>query len=95
MTSLRTAMEAEGRLSSKVDFTKMIRMLLPAGADPNKQVNNRTPLSIAVRARLVEASRLLLDFGADPTGRSVSPFVVGVRRKGTRSAFYETALHSH
>ncbi|MBA4147412.1 MAG: hypothetical protein H0X66_04800 [Verrucomicrobia bacterium] len=94
MTSLRTAMEAEGRVFPQVDFTKMIQMLLQAGADPNKQVGNRTPLSIAACAGLVEVSHLLLDFGADPTGKSFSSFVDGVRQKGTRSAFYETALHT-
>jgi len=49
------------------DRVKMVRLLLAAGADPNKQVEyGATPLMAAATWGCTETARILLEAGADP-----------------------------
>lgn len=92
MDDLRRAMgKAEG---PEECLRRIIALLLRSGADPNRQVQARTPLSLAVWDRDVEIVRLLLASGADATGKTYSPFVEYKDHKGDELGFYETALHS-
>ncbi|XP_046399658.1 serine/threonine-protein phosphatase 6 regulatory ankyrin repeat subunit C-like isoform X2 [Ischnura elegans] len=45
---------------------KAARLLIAAGADPNRQRNGRTPLMLAAIASNMELAELLLSAGADP-----------------------------
>ncbi|SRR6266542_5426079 len=92
MKDTRTAM---GREKGQEEcLRKIIGDLLRSGADPSKQVHNRTPLSLAVLDRDVAIVRLLLASGADVSGKTYSPFVEYKDSSGDELGFYETALHS-
>ncbi|WP_208695410.1 MULTISPECIES: ankyrin repeat domain-containing protein [unclassified Mesorhizobium] len=54
--------------TERADRTDIMQVLLDGGADPDMRgVNDWTPLHYAVAVRSVEAIRLLLTAGADPT----------------------------
>ena len=66
--------------TDRPDRLRLLELLLERGADPNRRgVNDWTPLHYAVNRRDLEAARLLLANGADPSLR-------------TRVDDYETAL---
>jgi len=50
---------------------EMVKLLLEAGADPNKQ--NCRAFSVALQRGDVEMTRALLDAGVDPTSAGISP----------------------
>lgn len=71
---------------------EILRLLLTAGAEPNRPMLSRTPLSLAVFEGDIEVVSTLLDAGASPTGESWSPFSKVPGPKG-RLEFYRNAIH--
>lgn len=76
----------------RVASLEILRLLLGAGADPNKRTLSRTPVSLAAHRGDVEVLTLLLDAGAYPAGESWSPLSRLPRPKGAL-AFCCNAIH--
>jgi hypothetical protein len=78
--------------SEREATVEIIRVLLAAGADPNRATFSRTPLSLAVHNQDIEVATMLLDAGASATGECWSPLSKLPKPKGSL-AFFCNAIH--
>ena len=74
---------------------EMVKLLLRAGANPDKLSPTRSPLHLAVGYEDLETVRILLQSGASPEGIAVSTASKLSRREGRKfiEGFYGTSLH--
>lgn len=74
---------------------EMVRLLLNAGANPDKPSPSRPPLHLAAHRGDLEAVQLLLAAGADPEGICTSIASSLSRREGRKfiEGYYDAALH--
>ena len=70
----------------------LLRLLLRYGADPNQRgLNDWTALHMAASERSVEAIRILVDAGADPTLRTRIDDCLTAREEAERLGHHEIA----
>lgn len=77
---------------ARPDVNDLLTLLLSFGADPNQRgLNDWTPLHVAVAGRNLEATRLLLDGGADAALRSRIDECLTAREEAERAGLVEIA----
>lgn len=77
---------------ARPDVPDLLRLLLRYGADPNQRgLNDWTALHMAASERSVEAIRILVDAGADPTLRTRIDDCLTAREEAERLGHHEIA----
>lgn len=78
--------------AARPDVNDILTLLLAHGCDPNQRgLNDWTPLHMAVVACSVEATRILLAGGADPTLRTRIDDELTAREEAERGGLHEIA----